>query len=382
MKRELERLEIPGEHEARLRTWHVVRAAHAEREPARPAAPLVRPLLAAATAAAVVAAALSPPGRAVIESVRDALGVETAAESLFSLPAEGRILVASDAGVWVVSDDGGRRRLGRFRDASWSPFGRFVVATTATELVALEPGGDVRWKLARPAVRFPRWGGSRTDTRIAYVSGRELRVVGGHGRGDRRLAPNVDAVAPAWRPATFHFLAYAARDHVIVGDAVSGRRFWSRRVGEITQLEWSPDGELLLVRGRRVLRVYDQGGTLRHELHRPPLSAAVTAATFGPDSRSVAFVQQSARRSHVWVVPRLRPDASGARELFSGPGSFRGLAWSPDGRWILVGWREPDQWVFVSATARRRVRAVANVRSQFGSRQFPQLKGWVDVESP
>ena len=33
MKRELERIEIPGEHEARERSWAVVRTAFAEREP-------------------------------------------------------------------------------------------------------------------------------------------------------------------------------------------------------------------------------------------------------------------------------------------------------------------------------------------------------------
>ena len=33
MRRELERIEIPGEHDARERTWAVLRAAHADREP-------------------------------------------------------------------------------------------------------------------------------------------------------------------------------------------------------------------------------------------------------------------------------------------------------------------------------------------------------------
>ena len=75
----------------------------------------------------------------------------------------------------------------RYREASWSPFGRFVVASRPNELVALTPEGDVRWSLARPNIRFPRWGGTRTDTRIAYLSGDELRVVGGDGKGDRLL---------------------------------------------------------------------------------------------------------------------------------------------------------------------------------------------------
>jgi hypothetical protein len=377
MKRELERIEIPGEHEARIRAWEVVRAAYDEREPVQRRQPFVRPLLVAATAAAVVAAAFSAPGRAVIESVGEALGVSGAEKALFSLPDTGRLLLVSDGGAWTVARDGSKRRLGGYDDASWSPFGRFVVVVRGDELAALEPDGDVRWKLSRPAVRLPRWGGSRSDTRIGYLTGDDLRVVGGDGRGDRLLAGDVDRVAPAWRPATFHFLAYAKGGRVIVGDADSGRRFWSRRVGRIVALEWSRDGELLLVRGPRSLRVFDQHGTLRHELLLGRVAAPVTAAAFSPSSRGVAFAQQAAGRAHVWLIPRLRPGGSPARELFVGPGSFTDLAWSPNGRWLLVAWREPDQWLFLSTAAGRRVRAVANVTEQFESREFPDLKGWV-----
>ena len=114
-------------------------------------------------------------------------------------------------GVWVVQADGSKRRLGGWREASWSPFGRFVVVARANELAALEPDGDVRWSLARPRVRFPRWAGDRIDTRIAYVSGRSLRVVAGDGTGDRLLRRNVASVAPAWLPGEGFRLAYTDR---------------------------------------------------------------------------------------------------------------------------------------------------------------------------
>ena len=380
MKRELERIEIPGEHDARLRTWDVIHTAYAEREPLERPRPLVRPLLVAAAVAAVFAAGLTPPGRAVIDSVGETLGVKSAERTLFAVPGGGRLLVVSDDGAWTVAADGAKRRLGDYDDASWSPFGRFVVATRDDELVALEPDGDVRWKLSRRDVRLARWGGDRRDTRIGYLSGRELRVVAGDGRGDHTLARSVAPIAPAWRPATFHFLAYSRGFRVAVRDAEGGRDFWSRRVGRIDELDWSRDGELLLVRAGRVLRVYDQGGTLRHELGGSG-AAPMTAAAFGPNSRSVAFIQQAAGRSHVWLVDRLRPDASRAREVFAAPGALTDLAWSPDGRWLLVAWREADQWLFIPTTGRRRVRAVANVREQFDSRRFPALKGWVADET-
>jgi hypothetical protein len=376
VRRELERIEIPGEHDARERAWAVVQAAHAEREPVERAVPRLRPLLVTAVVAAIVAAAFTPPGRAVVERVREAIGVEDAEEALFSLPARGRLLVTSDGGAWVVAPDGGKRRLGDYDEASWSQFGRFVAVARENELAAVSPGGEVEWTLARPDVRFPRWGGSRIDTRIAYLTGRELRVVAGDGDRDRRFAAPVDLVAPSWRPATFHFFAYAAGGRVIVADAESGRRFWSRRVSEIERLEWSRDGELLLVQGRRSLRVFDASGRLRYELLLEDDAAPVTAAAFAPSSRGVAFAQQARGRAHLWLIAQLRPDGNAAREVFSGPGAFTDLAWSPNGRWLLAAWRDADQWLFVSTTERRRVRAVANVTKQFESRAFPELAGW------
>ena len=171
MRRDLERIEIPEEHEARVRTWNVVREAFAEREPAPPERHRLRLAVVIALAAAAIAAALSPPGRAVLGEIREAVGVERAQHGLFSLPTDGRLLVAADSGVWVVQQDGSKRLLGNYREASWSPFGRFVGTASPNELAALEQDGDVRWTLARRRVSFPRWAGSDVDTRIAYLSG-------------------------------------------------------------------------------------------------------------------------------------------------------------------------------------------------------------------
>lgn len=211
MKRELERIEIPGEHEARERSWALVEAAFREREPT-PRRRSWKPAAALATALVALAGLLSPPGRAVLDELREAVGVEHAQPALFSLPAPGRLLVTADSGAWVVDQDGSKRLLGPYRDASWSPFGRFVVASRSNELVALTPEGDVRWSLARPDVRFPRWGGTRTDTRIAYISGGRLRVVGGDGKGDRLLDAQPARRAPVWRQGMRHVLIYERRD--------------------------------------------------------------------------------------------------------------------------------------------------------------------------
>ncbi|HET7566716.1 MAG TPA: hypothetical protein VFJ91_01885, partial [Gaiellaceae bacterium] len=159
----------PLDADAEARAWELVRAAHAERTPARPRfrPRALVPVAAAAVVAAIAAAAFSPPGRAVVEAVRRTLGVEGAAPALFRLPAPGRILVSGAGGAWVVSADGTRRLLGRYPEAAWSPHALYVLAAGGGELSALAPDGSPRWKLARPGASLPAWGGTRTDTRVA-----------------------------------------------------------------------------------------------------------------------------------------------------------------------------------------------------------------------
>ena len=111
MRRELERIEIPDEHEARERSLAVVREAFAEREP-QPPRRSWKPVAAVAVALVVVAGLLSPPGRAVLDEIREVVGVEKAQPALFSLPAPGRLLVTADSGAWVVDADGSKRLLG------------------------------------------------------------------------------------------------------------------------------------------------------------------------------------------------------------------------------------------------------------------------------
>jgi len=374
VRRELERIEIPGEHEARVRSWEVVRTAFAAREPARPTRPW-KPLVALVAGAAILAAVVSAPGRSVVDSLREVVGVSGAEPALFSLPAPGRLLVAGESGPWLVRPDGSRRLLGGYAEASWSPFGNFVVAARRNELAALEPDGDVRWKLARRDVSLVRWGGTRTDTRIAYLSGATLRVVAGNGERDRELARNVRAVAPAWRPGAAHELAWVAQRQVVVADADTGRVVTRFRAPESTaRLEWSRNGQRLLVQARRSLRVHAADGSLRLDLLGRE-AAPIAHAAFDPGGTSLAFVQTAGGQSHLWVIPRLAPDASAARRAFAGAGTFSGIAWSPNGRWLLVAWRDADQWVFVRAGRKPRIAAVSNVSAQFGG-SFPRIEGW------
>jgi hypothetical protein len=360
-------LNLPEEQQAQERTWQTVRAAFSSRERTSHHRRLVRPALALAVLAALTAAVLSPRGEAVLEAMRKAIGIERSQPALFSLPAPGRLLVDSTAGSWVVSHDGSKRLLGRYREASWSPFGRFVVAAGNDELAALEPNGTVRWKLARPAVRFPRWGGTRTDTRIAYLSGSRLHVVAGDGTGDVDAGglPAAAPVAPAWQAGTANVLAYVTtRGRVYVYASGAGSLRWhSAPFPHPRQLAWSADGTrlLLVTRDKLILFRANRAKPLRIQ----PIRGVVEAA-FAPNSHQLAV----ARARDVLLL-----DGARGHRVFAGAGQFSGVTWSPDGDWLLVAWRDADQWVFVHATGRHRLQAVSNISRQFDG-GFPRLDGW------
>jgi WD40-like Beta Propeller Repeat len=364
---------VPDELEAERRAWHVVHAAYARRERVAWPRQHAQPIVAFVVLLALLAAALSPPGRALVREVREVVGVERAEEALFALPAGGQLLVVSDEGAWVVQPGGSRRLLGPYREASWSPTGKYVVATGRNLLVALEPDGDKRWSLARRDVSLPRWGGTEIDTRIAYLTGRQLRVIAGDGTDDRRLAGRVERVAPAWRPGGRHVLAFVATGgRLVVAVADTGRRLWSRRLSGVQKLEWSTDGRLLLVQGRRFLRVFSAGGQLRYDLLGRE-AAPVVDASFAPGRRRLVFVQEVGAQTQVWIIPRLRPDATAARRILA-EGSFRNVTWSPDGRWLLADWQAADQWVFRRIGPVGKIEAVDNIAEQFG--RSPSVAAW------
>jgi hypothetical protein len=349
--------EAPG---ARARALDVVRAAYREREPVPPPPRRwvpVAALLVCVLAAAVVAVTVGSPGDAVARWVRQVLGTghPAARPALVRVPGGGRLLVSTADGAWVVAADGSRRRLGDYAGASWSAEGRFVVAWRGGELVAMEPSGRVRWSLAREGrITVARW--ARVEGfRVAYLSGRTLRVVDGDGTDDRRLGP-ARAVAPAWRPDTRYVLAYAdRRGRVRVVPVDGGRELWrTPRIPGVQEIAWAPDGRRLVVTTPRRALVYARGGRLL-AARTMPRAVVLDHVSWSPDGR-LAEVRRGARTSAIVV---------GARTLFTGTGRFGSVAFSPSGRRLLVPWPVADQWLFLGADGGRAA-AVANIERQFG----------------
>ena len=61
------------------------------------------------------------------------------------------------------------------------------------------------------------------------------------------------------------------------------------------------------------------------------------------------------------------------RRLFRVTGRIGQIAWSPNGRWLLVTWPDADQFLFVRG---RRIRAFSGIAHQFGGGAFPRIGGW------
>jgi hypothetical protein len=342
------------------RTWEVVRRAFEERapQPRRRGNPRLVVAVGVVAVAIVVIAALSPPGHAVFERVRKAVGVEDAAPALVSLPGGGRLLVVSGDEVWLVEPDGARRRLGTYDDAEWSPHGLYIVATRGNELVALDAHGNVRWTLSRLDPSWPTWTGTRTDTRIAYDAASGLRVVAGDGSGDHLLDRYGGGDPPAWDPAREFTLAYYSGGAIVLRKD-TGKILWRRNISVLpASLAWSSDGRYLAVFSAKRIIVLDASGRVRRTISM--LGAELLRGAFAPGSHRLAVSIRLAGRSELHVLDLDRPGYG--QLVLAGPGVFGDIAWSPTGSTLLVSWLTANQWVFLQG---KRTHAVANIRSQF-----------------
>lgn len=392
LRERLREAPLPPDPGAERRAWETVASAYTELRRERPARRRRRVgsgLVAGIAAIVIAALALTPAGAAVREWIGDAIdpGRDHAMPALTRVPGGGELLVTSGAGAWAVRTDGSRRLLGDYDEATWSPHGRYVAVAAGRELSAVDPRGGLRWSVSRGRISDPRWSPNE-GFRVAYLSARaggvELRVIWGDGANDRALA-TAAPVAPAWQPRAGrrNVLAYVDQlDRVVIRNADSGRALATGpRFARPLALQWSRDGERLLLLTRSAVRILDRAGSVLSVI-RFPHGLEGVAATFRPGTDDVVTIRRSVTAPIRSTVVRTRFDGDRERErrLFAGIGRLTGLTYSPDGSRLLVGWRDADQWLFLPAGPGR-VETVGNVSRQFdsgrgGAASFPRVAGW------
>ncbi len=387
----LGQVEVPNEHRAEVRGRQVVAAAFEERDAVGSSRgrTTLRAGIALLTGGVIAALALTPAGADMRKWIAERIqvGEEDAEPRLTSLPAPGAILVETSNGVWTIRDDGSKRRLGDYDEATWSPSGLFVGVTDGSELRAIDPAGNFRWSIdAEGKVESLDWS---TDEgfRVAYLVLGNIRVVTGDGLADVAVAPSpAGLVAPTWQPEenpteAIHNLTFVNDENKVETTNTDSGRVLSRSRRFPTILEsltWDAAGERLLALSLESATVLNQDGEKVFE-HR--IKGRFGRAALSPDGNSLAVVSPSRRGTELSLVG----DDGRVKRLFSSgrrnvDAVFGAPVFSPDGEWILLPWPEADQWLFVN-TRDRRVTAVADISRQFdadgkGASAFPEIAGW------
>ena len=398
---------LPGEAEAAGRSWRVVEAALAERRAAGGAAgtarrgvgsaagtarrgaaaappaagalrrPVLRVALAVVLLAAALGVALSPAGATVGHWIGDRFaGDRPAAKPAFAaLPRGGSVLAISGSGAYAVRPDGSSRRLGAFSDAGWSPRGLHVVGAEGRQLVAVDAAGTLKWTLTTPRpVSHPAWS-TGDGFAVAYLEGHALRVVAGNGdpTTNRVVRRDTAHLTPAWRPHSDRVLTYATTAGAIATiDVETGRTLWRTPAAATAAdppraLAWSRGGHRLVALRSRSVTVLDRTGRVLRTIALPGVGHALALHPSG----ARAAVVLGGRVVEIGL--RVTAEAARRRQLFQG--NVDGIAWSPDGRRLLLAWRDADQWLLLGPGGR--ITALHGVSRELGAAGgFPRVAAW------
>ena len=375
---------LPGERDARERGWSVICGRLRRRRSGLVPPRALRPLALARGrrrcpgGARPWPSARPEPAWATGSSSASTRAPDTATPAFAGLPAAAGVLL------WARGGSLGRPP-GRLvsaawapsREAGWSPRGKFVIGVRGRRLVAVDPdrrrcAGPSR---ARGRCTHPAWSGG-DGYRVAYLEGDDAarrrgetaRATGCSGGRRRRSRP-------PGGPGGRWVLSYAGAGGLIeTVDVDTGRRALGAPYRAQAGLRAGLDP------GRR-------GGWWRSS--RTACGSTTAAGAPWPPGplprargRSPSIPAAGGRRSRRagGAAPRFSAcpcERSGAaRSLFDGFGRVDGLAWSPDGRRLLLAWRDADQWLLLGP--RRQVqRALARSAASWApGRASPRIAGW------
>jgi hypothetical protein len=143
--------------------------------------------------------------------------------------------------------------------------------------------------------------------------------------------------------------------------------------GSVRSLAWTRDGRRLVALSSRGVTVMSRDGRVLRTLALP---ADASELALHPSGQRAAVVVGGRGAERVLQLPLGGGSGGGAgvaRQLFQG--DVEGLAWSRDGRHLLLAWRDTGQWLLMGPN--RRIRALGDVGAELGSvGGFPRIAGW------
>ena len=110
-----------------------------------------------------------------------------------------------------------------------------------------------------------------------------------------------------------------------------------------------------------------------------PTAPRLRDAELSPSGRTLALLT-----GEDLTVTELPPSPPASRKIFTGQGLSQ-VAWSPDGRWLIISWPAANQWIFTRATGRPRIEAISRVTQQLPGGKagaYPHIDGWCCTSPP
>ena len=164
-------------------------------------------------------------------------------------------------------------------------------------------------------------------------------VMNADGSGKRRLVAN-----GSWSPDGRRIVYGSNQDgngdiYVMNADGSGQRLLVARPSTEEWSPEWSPNGRTIAFvtsrDGNHEIYAMNADGTAQRNLTRHPLRDVDlgTRLFWSPDGSRIAFATNRHRDVEVYVMSA---DGSGQRRVTRSPGFDEPLAWSPDGRRLVV----------------------------------------------